>query len=350
MDLLNCSVIHNKKFGKGVVVAQEGEIIFVKFSVNEIRFVVPDAFVSFLRCEDEALQQALEEEFNKKVEEKEKRLETEQEEKRKKEEERARLAIQETNRVRVVKGDRHAHENNLAFKCNYCDGGCSSHCVGYKGVCSDEQITYNIEKKKRAWCCDKEGSYCYKYYNGDITREQLEEHHKTIPVCYESKMLIEWRADAGQDRNGIRGAKTRRISNASNNSLAILTTELPSEEGGKERVIFGVFITGEVDEGDDIQEGYVKALGGYHVELTPSESKQMKFWHYYKNPNKKDSVQWGMGLYRYVKDTTCARILLDILNIKTDIAEKEKIQEMLEYYCRVKNIDVNNIPSADGAI
>ncbi|MBQ8407272.1 MAG: hypothetical protein IJY39_00255 [Clostridia bacterium] len=51
--------VYHVRFGKGVVVANEGGKITVAFedpAVGEKRFAYPDAFESFLRCEDEAEQ------------------------------------------------------------------------------------------------------------------------------------------------------------------------------------------------------------------------------------------------------------------------------------------------------
>jgi hypothetical protein len=76
----------------------------------------------------------------------------------------------------------------------------------------------------------------------------------------------------------------------------------------------------------------------------------MKFWHYYKNPNSPKKIQWGTGLYRYMKDSACARILADIVDIKSDPEQKAHAEKMLKHYCALKGIDINNIPTADGAI
>ena len=352
MNLLNSKVMH-KAFGEGIVISQVGDYITVKFATKQSRFVVPDAFENFLKSADKSVQEELrnacvvkkEAEIKKIQEEREVRLRAE-EETRKQAAERPKS---KEGAKRVVY-DRFANENNLAFKCNFCNGGCSENCLGYKGVCSDEQIWYNIEKKNRAWCSEVEGSYCYKYYKGIISREELEKQHRIERVCYESRMLVDWIAEAGEDRCGVNGRRARRITNASRDSLAVLTTELPDMEGGKERVIFGVFITGAVDEGDEAQAGYVRAAGDFYIELSPDEAKKMKFWHYHRNPKRPEVAQWGMGLYRYMKDTVCARILADIMALKEHSEEKARVQKMLEYYCEVKKLDINNIPDANGAI
>ena len=358
MKILNQPVIHKtliRPKGEGVIIGQDEKNITIKFEKEETTFPFPLSFENFLKFKDAKLQSEVEalivefkeKEAQKKTEEREAKLRAAEEAKRAEEE---RIAA-EKRKTSPATYDRNADENNLAFKCNFCDGGCSANCLGFKGVCSDEQIKYNIEKKSRAWCSDKKDSACYKYHTKAITREELDALNTNGNfVCYEAKMLVDWKAEAGEDRNGVDGPRARRITGASKNSLAVLTTELPDIPDGKKRVIFGVFITGVVDEGDDIQAGYVKAKGDYYIELTPEESKEMMFWHYYKNPNSPEKIQWGTGLYRYMKDTSCARILADIVNIKTDPAEKAHAQNVFEHYCALKGIDMNNIPVADGAI
>ena len=74
----------------------------------------------------------------------------------------------------------------------------------------------------------------------------------------------------------------------------------------------------------------------------------MKFWHYYKNSD--GGIRWSQGLYRYLKDGACARILADIVHIKTNSSGKAHAQKVLEYYCNIKGVDVKNIPAANGAI
>ena len=93
-------------------------------------------------------------------------------------------------------------------------------------------------------------------------------------------MLTAWTAAAGEDldeKSGI--SQGRRIQDAVSNSLAVLTTRY-SETEEEDRIIFGVFVTGEAIGGDDANAGYVVAKEGDVIELTPDEAKQMRFWHY----------------------------------------------------------------------
>lgn len=354
MNLVNQTVVYKPLIGttqEVKIVAQDEKSISIQLPTRIMKLPFPDAFESFLKSKNENTQAEIEaliatkkeNETQKKIKEHEANLHAIEEAKRKEAE--ASISAKRKDKPIV---DRHANENNLAFKCNFCNGGCSDNCLGYKGVCSDEQIKKN-QKDGRAWCSNS-NSPCYQYANGIITREELDDLNANGTfVCYEARMLIEWKAEAGEDvdENGIHRA--RRITNASNNSLAILTTVMPGDNG-KDRVIFGAFITGTVDEGDDVKAGYVKAKDDYHIELAPDEAKQMKFWHYYKNAGSPDRIQWGTGLYRYTKDSACARILADIVKVKTDPIEKAHAQNVLEHYCELKGIDINNIPEADGAM
>ena len=347
MNLVNQAVVH-KKFGEGVIVAHNGDNITVRFSDRESRFVSPDTFTSFLKCKDAKLQSELEKAYAVKAEAKAQKKREELEKAIREAEEAKRRAEEAKASVKRTTQSRNSNENNLAFKCNFCNGGCSNDCIGYKGVCSDDQIGYNIEVRHHSWCSNAK-SPCRKYVDGKITREELDDINTgTGFVCYESRMLTAWTAAAGEDldeENGI--SKGRRIQDASSNSLAVLTTRYPNTEED-DRIIFGVFVTGEAIEGDEDNAGYVVAKDGYTIELTPDEAKQMKFWHYYKNSD--GGIRWSQRLYRYLKDSACARILADIVNVKTNPAEKAHAKFVLEYYCQIKGIDAENISSANGAI
>ena len=330
MQLVNQKVIH-KAFGEGTVIAQDGDYITVQFSAKESRFIVPDIFATFLKCKDETMQAEQEEKAQKALEERERKM---------REAEIAKKRAEEVKTKRTTSGPRKSDENNLAFKCNFCNGGCTGTCIGYKGVCSDEQIRYNIEVRRHSWCSNAQ-SPCRQYLDGTITREELDaQNFDEHFVCYESRMLTAWTAAAGEDlaeNGGV--SQGRRIQDASANSLAVLTTRYPETEE-EDRVIFGVFVTGKAIEGDEYTAGYVVAKDGYAIELTPDEAKKMKFWNYYKN--KDGGIRWSQGLYRYLKDDACARILSDIVDIKTDPVEKAHAKAVLKYYCELKGVDAAN--------
>lgn len=141
----------------------------------------------------------------------------------------------------------------------------------------------------------------------------------------------------------------RKIKNVQINSLAVLTTRKPyaSEE---DRFVFGVFLVDDAEEGDHIQEGCVRSTSKYRIELSPTEAPQIKFWNYHANDNNPSKAVWSQGLYRYITDTEAVQILRDIVAVKRLPVEKKFAEEFLEHFCRIKGIDVNNIPERSGAL
>lgn len=106
---------------------------------------------------------------------------------------------------------------NIAFKCVYNDGGEDNNRYGYRGVCSDEIIKYNIEKRKAARCSNK-NYHCYMYYSGKSKLNRNSNH------CGESSLLVDWDSFAGISNFGTDNEKSRPIRNVQQGKIALLTT------------------------------------------------------------------------------------------------------------------------------
>ena len=232
---------------------------------------------------------------------------------------------------------------NIAVKCNFCDGGSSEDCLGFRGCCSDQVIIYNIDKAKHVWCSTD--SECRKYYDRKITRRELEERC----ACYESRMLRDWKCFAGVIRNGLDAGKPMKLRNVRKGSLAFMTTRDPGAADCS-RYIFGVFLIDEYFEGDDREEGYVVCHSKWRIELRPDEARQILFWNYYANFNAPEKIVFGSGLHRYLSDIQAAQILRDIVRVKKDAAEKAFAQEFFEYYCEKTGIEPDELPEPSGAL
>lgn len=63
MDLIGVKVTH-KKFGSGIITKIDNGILYVQFDENESRFQYPDGFESFIKAEDEAVQNYMLEQIN----------------------------------------------------------------------------------------------------------------------------------------------------------------------------------------------------------------------------------------------------------------------------------------------
>ena len=328
MQIIDEIVIH-KVWEKGTIIKVDGAYITIHFDKiqDDKSFIYPDAFEKFLTFEKDSLQATAE----KAVSDKQQKL---QQEREKREAESKKVFREQPIKVEKTKSGTRKKKlpprKNLAFKLNYCDGGATADSVGYKGVCSDETIRYNIEVAKRSWCSYKDCP-CRRYLDGDITRKELDTVREKGFTCYESISLSDWIAQAGTDLKGENEGKARRLPNAQLGSLAVLTTRFP-DDPEQERVIVGAFIVDAASEGDDDDEGTVSCRSKYHLEIRPNEVRKLKFWNYYRNEGNPDSIRWGTGLYRFFRDEDALRLLKDIVELKKDTADYGLAVDTLEYF------------------
>lgn len=338
--MLGRKVIH-KIFGCGTITNLTGEYLTVNFGDSEKVFAYPDAFGKYLVSTDPELM----EQVNKDIQSKQS----------------ARAnsilsAIQSSVTPMQMKLRKHlkkVERSNVAFKCNYCDGGKGASHLGFQGVCSDSVLRFNIEKARHVWC-SSEDSPCRWYLEGEITRKELESlmggAHDLDSVCYESHMLRDWMASAGVVQTGVNKGKPMRLLKVQKNSLAVLTTRDPNAISDEERFIFAVFLIDESYEGDNRDAGYVTTNSEWKIELSPIEAHKLLFWNYYINRNAPQKIVFGSGLHRYLSDEQAAQILRDIVTVKSTPKEKEFAQQFFEHFCKINGIDANDVPLPKGAL
>ena len=335
MNLIGTKVIH-KSFGGGIISEIDDEKIYICFEDETKKFVFPDCFYHFLAAVDESETAYIKQLISEK--------ETTMLENRSKKEIKT-VSKEQTQKRQSKKDDR----NNIAFKCNFCDGGKSKKQIGFQGVCSDEVIYNNIEVEHRTWCSAEDCS-CLHYWNGELTREELDDLCTDGgSVCYESQMLREWKATAGFGHHGKREDKPMKLLQVKNNSLCILTTRNPGDKE-QDRYIFAVFLIGESDTGNERDAGYVTATSKYKIKLTPQESHSLLFWNYHANQNEESSPAWASGLHRYFGDIMAAQILRDISEAKKGTNDYSLAVEFLKYFCKINKVDVLSIGSPKGAL
>lgn len=221
-------------------------------------------------------------------------------------------------------------KKNIAFKCNYCDGGKDENGIGFCGPCSNRCIMGNIKNDPSAWCSNPQ-SNCYQYYDGTIDRAELErryeEDHK---CCSESFMLKNFAANAGQFRSVDKNGDMKSIRQTGVYKVSFLTTVFPYEPE-ENRVIFAAFINDSYDAGTDDYPGFVKSLKeDTRLSFLENDAQKLKFWDYYRNPNAPTSKKWGSGLFRYLEDDVTLRILNDAKKIVTDDEARTKIQNIID--------------------
>jgi hypothetical protein len=347
MELQNSVVIH-KIFGKGIVVENDLNYITICFTSGTKEFSFPDICKEHLKFERA--------DFNEQAQgllkEKEEiaRIKAKEQLKKKKDKEKE-LANVEAKRAEIFaykKGvKKKDKKSNLAFKCTFCDGGQTQTNLGFRKVCSNDILKYNVLTKKQVWCSTVDCP-CYQYYNKEISRERLDELSSTVGVCTESNLLVKWEADAGVYQNGKKAGTSKKMLDAQINSLAILTTRNPHAKDDT-RYIFGVFLVNKYYEGDDTTSGCVTANQNYKIEMTPQEAEKLKFWNYYFNPNKPSKMVFGSGLFRYISDIQSAQILKDICKIKAGTKDAENALNLFEYFCKINGLEKNKLPTPSGA-
>lgn len=340
LDLINKQVEH-KSFGKGIITEFIEGYITVKFSNGDKNFVFPDIFNSFLKIYDTITAQGIEILLKEKVE-RTLRIKNEQELQ-------SQLRQGKPNHSYTTNPNKKCPKFNVAFKCNFCDGGRNETQIGYNGVCSEEIIEFNIEQAHHTWCCS-ENSACFRYLNNDISREELENMcNDESFICYESQMLRDWRAFAGVTQTGENKGRPMKLNKVQNNSLAVLTTRNP-DFSEIQRYVFAVFLVDETYEGDNKDAGYVTTNSKYKIKLSQDEAEKIKFWNYYFNANATDDLSWGHGLHRYLTDEQSAQILKDVVKVKATTKDAALAVEFLKYFCKINGMDDNNIPEPNGGL
>lgn len=335
-------LVKHKTFGLGKIVEFKDTFIIVKFEDgSEKDFVFPDAFDLYLELSNQELLKIVEDKLIliRKKEADRKLIEEEI----RKESIRLEQLMAEAEKVKksVVK----KIDSNIVLKCNYCDGGNNSESIGCKDVCSDETMRYNICVAKNK-VCSSDNSSCYQYLQGNISKTELDSE-KT--VCQESKVLNKWRSKPDIAFKEGSGAKAKKLKNVNAGSLVMLSTVLPYEKE-KDRVIFAVYLLKANYEMEYLKTGYLVADDKYKIELSLEEAKQLKFWEYYSNAKNPDKITNNSGLNRYFSDIQAAQALRTITEIKKNTKDEALAIEMLDRYCKMKNIDINDLSEQNGAL
>ena len=335
MNIIGKEVLH-KTLGVGTVIGHEGKTIFVHFDSKDTKFIYPDAFKQHLTFVDtEAADQMANE------------LAAAEEQKRA--EYAAKIMAPKDVPVTKIQKHNRVEKPNIAFKCNYCDGGVKENGIGFYGVCSDAIIYNNIVVEHKTWC-SAEDCPCMQFMNGEITRQELEDilAYGDL-VCYESQMLREWKAMAGVVQNGDRKGQPMHLSSVQTNSLCILTTREPATTE-EDRYIFAAFLVDQTYDGDDLDEGFVSTKSKYKIKLTSAEAHQMPFWRYHANEKQPEVAVWSSGLHRYISDEQAAQVLRDIVEIKKGTADETLAKEFFDTFCAITNINAATLATPSGAL
>ena len=355
-------------FGEGIVKElvsrpeSQTRLMVIDFSGKEKRFHYPDAFEKYLFSDDDELMDIVKKDLaeaktskiqnpNSFVNEKSSPLsENALRHQQSRNSSSASLRSPAIRTTSVTGRSSQKASANIAFKCNYNDGGKDAKRIGFHGVCSNSVIHNNVAIEKREWC-SHERCPCCQYHSGLLTRKQLETvmSENWDNTCNEGQLLLNWKALAGTCNNGPRRGEHFKIRGARNNGLAVLTTRLPRQKEEYRR-IFALFLIDKIDEGDEETSGSVRSTSRYRISFSEEESEQLLYWKYHANRNNPSKPAWGSGLFRYLSDEEAVQILRDAAIVKKGTSDEVLAKEFLDHYCLVNRIDISDVPAPCGAL
>ncbi len=205
---------------------------------------------------------------------------------------------------------------SIAFKCNWNDNN-------YKGICSRKAYEFNQEAK-HVWCIQKENE-CHDFIKKNI---------KAFP-CYESRLLLDFKFNAGIHHTGPRKGKPMAIRKVRKGKVAFLTTREP-EMKEEDRYIFGIFDIDKINDEryKNKQERETTVFGNKKTSIIINNKIKLNFWDFYKNKDK--SKFWGSGLHRYISDKEVLQILSALRNeyekLNLDGEEIKKINNLVSRF------------------
>ncbi|MBU5594131.1 malate synthase [Amphibacillus sp. MSJ-3] len=184
--------------------------------------------------------------------------------------------------------------------------------------------------------------------------KRLKIHEKSQMVFWldrkeQESIFTNWEVFSGRIQSGKNKGKPNRVTRIQPNS-AVLLTERGLEEAETDRRILGLYMVNELFFGDSCEDGVIPSHTNYRIKLTDQEVDQMLFWNYYINRNYPHRTTWNSGKYRYYDNIWTAQILKDMMALKTDQNEIEKINRFLAYFCEMNLIDINDISEPSGAL
>ena len=188
-------------------------------------------------------------------------------------------------------------------------------------------------------------------------REKLKNHktHESSQIVFwldeeeQASAFDEWKIFTGTVQSGQNEGSPNRAPRLAPNSAALLTVR-DEEQAEEERKIIGIYMVKETFFGNLCEDGMVESHEDFRIQLTDEESEKMLFWNYYINKNYPHRKTWNSGKFRYYDNEWTVQILRDLMQLKTDEEEIEKLEKFLEYFSQMNALDVDEIPEAAGAL
>ena len=222
---------------------------------------------------------------------------------------------------------------NVAYKATYCDGNGR----WFGAPCSHACRSINCAKNGGRFCSTN--SVCKAVIDGRANEKEVMDAFDSKLLCYESRMLLDYKIYAGRDDDG-----TVRGWSLDNDRLVILTTVKPGQLE-EDRVIFGAFLINHSYDKND-EEASATSYPECRIALTQEEADEMKYWDYAPGEGADNLIQWKEGLLRYQTDEVCATVLKDLVRI----IKKRGKPEQTQYAQNFLNIFLSKIKKKESDI
>lgn len=231
---------------------------------------------------------------------------------------------------------------NIAYKATYCDGNGN----WFANPCSKKCRGYNCSQTTRAQFC-RTNSICKKVEEGKTAESEIEKARNTNFLCYESRLLVDFKIYAGRHSNDDPMGWE-----LDNDRLVIFTTVFPGMSEA-DRVIFGAMLVDHSYNKLDDKEAFATSYPDCRIALTEKEAEQMKYWEFAPGEGKdKNLIQWNEKLWRYQSDKTCATVLKELVTIVSKRGEDEakRAKAFLDKFLAIIKLEEKDIPPKKGAI
>ncbi|NJP40235.1 hypothetical protein HCH52_04130 [Oscillospiraceae bacterium HV4-5-C5C] len=294
MELVGQTVFH-QRFGCGEIKELKGQMLTVSFKdQTSRRFLYPDAFKTFLRLENDGLQQQVLKEAESSL----KRQAREKAAQGQALRERVRDLESEQNVLRA-KPPHQARLKHVVFKCDQPSG---------------PDFVQTME----------DGGFCLTLYPAGLPEAAA---RPLIPVL-----------------------KIRQIHK---DSLCVLTRRPDLKTPERERRVTALFLCcqEEADQADNAT--VLTAAPDFCLRFTPEEADDFYFWDIYANTRQPERVAWSSGRYRYLNPVVGALLLRRALKIKAvdpESADAVRAESFLAYYCATFGLQPEQLPDEQGAL
>lgn len=222
-----------------------------------------------------------------------------------------------------------------------------------KAITEFEEKQEKLEKKRE----EEQAQRLLEKQRKDELKKLLKNHkiHESSQLVYwldetdREQVFSNWEIHTGEIKSGKNKGKPNKVVRLHQNSIVLLTEREPDADE-EERTIAGLYMVEETFVGKQMEDGIVPSHSRFKLKLSEEEREKLLFWNYYINEKYPHRITWNTGKYRYFNNIWAAQILKDIAAMKIGTEEEALAEEFFLHFCKVNQLDPNDIPEPSGAL